>query len=128
MRRDFVTVTPQEPLAEAFRLMRFARLRHLLVEDGGDLVGILSYRDLQEALLVYLQEPGVSALPQVPVASAMRRRPFAVTPDTTLHDAATRLCNLRLGCLPVVESEDERRALIGIVTEVDLLRIAFETV
>lgn len=126
MRRDFVTIPPHEPLAEAFRLMRFARLRHLLVEEDGCLVGILSYRDLQEALLTHLSGRPGSDLPSAPVSSAMRSEPYAVTPDTSLRDAATRLCSLRLGCLPVVESRTQRPALIGIITELDLLRAAYE--
>ena len=127
MRRDFITIRPDEPVSEAFRLMRFARLRHLLVVEDGYLVGILSFRDLQEELLSMLSEGPAAKLPDDSVASAMRARPYAVTPDTPLRDAAARLCGLRVGCLPVVERRHTGPALIGILTESDLLRAAFET-
>ena len=51
MRREFITVAAGEPLLEVQRTMRLARLRHVLVVEGATLVGILSYRDVQEAAL-----------------------------------------------------------------------------
>jgi CBS domain-containing protein len=69
----------------------------------------------------------VEASPDDPVAKAMRSKPYAVTPDTRLCDAAARLCSLRLGCLPVVERTDVRPALVGIITEVDLLLAAYQS-
>ncbi len=127
MRRDFVTVPPTETLADAYQLMRFARLRHLLVEEHGYLVGILSYRDLQDILVSQATNRPVEASPDDPVAKAMRSKPYAVTPDTHLCDAAARLCSLRLGCLPVVERTDVRPALVGIIAEVDLLLAAYQS-
>jgi acetoin utilization protein AcuB len=127
MRRDFVTVPPTESLADAYQLMRFARLRHLLVEEHGYLVGILSYRDLQDILVSPATHRPAKASSDDPVTRAMRAKPYAITPDTRLCDAATRLCSLRLGCLPVVERTDVRPALVGIVTEVDLLLAAYQS-
>jgi CBS domain-containing protein len=126
MRRDFVTVTVDEPLAEALRIMRFARLRHLLVEADGVLVGVLSYRDLLDRIVDAWQHGAPQLAPSsVPVEQAMARATWAVTPDTRLREAAARLCNLRVGCLPVVDGRGARARLIGIVTEADLLRAAF---
>ena len=126
MRRDFVTVPPGDRLDAARDLMRFARLRHVLVEEDGRLVGILSYRDLQESLLEGGPDRVSHARPDDPVSTAMRPRPYAVTPDTPLRDAASRLCSLRLGCLPVVERQVTRPPLVGLVTETDLLLAAYQ--
>lgn len=126
MRRDFLTVAPGETLGGAYQLMRFARLRHLLVEENGVLVGILSYRDLLEAFLATSEQRPGSARPDDTVASAMRPKPYAITPDTLLRDAATRLCSLRLGCLPVVDRSEGPASLVGIVTEADLLQAVFQ--
>ena len=54
MRRDFVTVSVHDSLDEAISIMRLARLRHLAVERDGVLVGLLSYRDLQDRALARL--------------------------------------------------------------------------
>ena len=127
MRRDFVSVSPEERLSDALAMMRLARLRHLLVEEDGRLVGILSYRDLLEARLPRSDGQLATQKPGDPVSSAMHPKPYVVTPDTTLRDAATRLCGLRLGCLPVVDRKIARPSLLGIVTEADLLIAAYQS-
>jgi CBS domain-containing protein len=127
MRRNFAYTEPEETLDSAFQTMRLARLRHLLVARGDRLLGILSYRNLLEALLA----ERLAAPPPDPrrVEDAMTRSPSFVTPRTTLAQAADRLCRYGLGCLPVLEpptpgSGAEGR-LVGVVTETDLLRAAY---
>jgi CBS domain-containing protein len=128
MRREFVTVSGGERLDEALRIMRMGRLRHLLVERDGQLVGILSYRDLQDRVLSHFEEsvgePG-KPLQEFEVSDAMVDSPYCLTPDASLTEAATRLVHLRVGCLPVVERAGGKAELVGIVTESDLLRAAY---
>jgi CBS domain-containing protein len=116
MRRDFVRADSREPLEAARQTMRLARLRHLLVTHGDALVGILSYRDL-------LERPAHPGAHGVCVADAMRRAPLGVVgPDASLGEAADRMCRYGYGCLPVTSDSG---ALIGILTETDLLRAAY---
>jgi CBS domain-containing protein len=131
MRRRFIALAPADPLLEAERLMRMARVRFLPVADAGLLVGGLSHRAL---LGVSLLEP-VSLLPaeafarwlrETPVAEVMAREPVAVTPETQLVAAAALLLELCEGCLPVVEDRGVPARLLGVLTESDLLRAAFE--
>ncbi len=127
MRRDFVTVPARESLSEALGTMRMARLRHLLVERDGKLAGILSYRDLQDREIDRLAG-GVAELdPRSPVVveEAMMTSPYVVTPSTPLATAASRMCQLRVGCLPVVVPEPEGGRLVGVLTESDLLDAAY---
>jgi CBS domain-containing protein len=49
--KDIVSVTPSVDLEECFNLMEVHRIRHLPVVDGGDLVGMLSIRDLVRAIV-----------------------------------------------------------------------------
>ncbi len=46
MTRDPVTIAPDTTLQEARELMLARGFRHLLVTEGGDLVGVVSIRDL----------------------------------------------------------------------------------
>jgi CBS domain-containing protein len=55
------------------------------------------------------------------IAEVMTSRPIAVTPEMTVAEAARRMLEHRISGLPVV---DDAGALIGIVTEGDLLRRA----
>jgi acetoin utilization protein AcuB len=131
MRREFITVAAEEPLLDAQRTMRLARLRHLLVVDNEMLVGIVSYRDvLDEVLERAAQEPGASwreALRAVPVREAMVAGPYCVHPETPAIEAARRMLRLRLGCLPVCENgPGTALRLVGLLAESDLLRAAWK--
>jgi CBS domain-containing protein len=113
MRTDFATVSPDESVASARQTMRLARLRHLVVTGEGALIGILSYRDLLEQL--------GDAPSSERVANAMKA-PVTIAPETSLRDAADAMCRYGLGCLPVVTAGG---ALVGLITESDLLRAAY---
>jgi CBS domain-containing protein len=121
MRAGFVTAEPGETLDSARQTMRIARLRHLLVTRDDRLLGLLSYRELLERLLAKTEGRKVE--------DVMTTAPAFVTPETSLADAADRLCRYGLGCLPVVSTEPgaplEKGRLVGIVTETDLLRAAY---
>jgi CBS domain-containing protein len=127
MRRDFVTIEVGARVDEALVLMRFARLRHLVVARGGRLAGLLSYRDLQDREIEGLRRaaPDAAAFRGAPVEDAMRASPFAVTPDTLLAAAALQMAQLRIGCLPVVEHDAGGARLVGLLTESDLLLAAY---
>jgi CBS domain-containing protein len=129
MRREFVTVSGRERLDEALRIMRMGRLRHLLVERDGELIGLLSYRDLQDRVLSHLEdaaaEPRPGPLEGLQVSDAMVDSPYFLSPEASLSEAALRLTRLHVGCLPVVERAGGTTRLVGLVTESDLLRAAY---
>jgi CBS domain-containing protein len=128
MRRDFITISGGESLREALELMRLARLRHLTIENDGVLVGILSYRDLQDALLARStpeDDRNASLLRGTTAAEHLTGTPFSIAPDATLEEAAARLERLRVGCLPVVEISEQGLRVVGLLTEMDLLRAAY---
>lgn len=125
MRRHFVTIGPEETLLDAYRLMRMARLRHVMVTREGALCGTLSYRDLLESFLVDPEGATEGNAHEMRVAEAMAADPYTLAPDTPLERAASRLLRLRVGCLPVVDASGESPRLVGLVTESDLLRAAY---
>lgn len=128
MRRQFAGLAPDDTLREASEVMRLSRVRHLPVLQGGILVGLLSYRDVLEACLPPAADEldrTLRGLDAMLVGDVMRTRPFAVTPERTLTEAAIAMIRLRLGCLPVIEPTHEGPRLVGILTESDLLRAAY---
>jgi CBS domain-containing protein len=54
MTRNPVTISPEAGVQEALDLMLSRGFRHLPVEEGGNVIGIISIRDLSEAIA----EPG----------------------------------------------------------------------
>ena len=51
MTRNLVTLSPKASLAEALKLCRERRIRHIPILEEGRLVGIVSDRDLRDASL-----------------------------------------------------------------------------
>jgi CBS domain-containing protein len=109
--------------------MRLARLRHLTIESDGLLVGILSYRDLQDALLAHCDEgarlAGAPAPGSAEAVEQLSGSAYSIAPDATLAEAAARLEHLHVGCLPVVERSEQGLRVVGLLTEMDLLRAAY---
>jgi acetoin utilization protein AcuB len=115
MATNLVTVRPRETARRAYRLMRDHRFRHLPVVEDGRLVGILSDRDLRPVLLS-------PTLARAQVGELMSENLTTVTPDALVEEAASLLVVKKIGCLPVVADG----ALVGIVTETDLLAVLVE--
>jgi acetoin utilization protein AcuB len=116
-------VRPEAHLSEAAKLMRAQKIRHLPVVDGaGRLVGIVTARDLRQALFapaVHDEHTDVPTLLEaLSVADVMTRGVMSIRPATSIRDAARLMYERKLGALPVVE----RERLVGILTETDVLR------
>jgi len=129
LRKNFVSVGPEESLLDADRIMRLARIRHLPVVVAGRLVGVLSHRDVLDASIAGLEKcDGVERalhLRGIPIAEVMKRDPYTATESTTLGDAARRMLRLKIGCLPVIRQGRDGQERLGLVTESDLLRAAY---
>jgi CBS domain-containing protein len=129
MRKNLVSVGPDESLLDADRIMRLARIRHLPVVKEGRLVGILSHRDVLDASIARLEKSDglerAQHLRSISIAEVMQRDPYTATESTTLGDAARRMLRLKIGCLPVTGQGHQGQELIGLVTESDLLRAAY---
>jgi acetoin utilization protein AcuB len=109
MRTHVETISPRESAEAALERMRRARIRHLVVQDGQTVVGVVSDRDL------------AAGSPRTPrtVEDVMTSPAVICSPHTTLREAANLLRGRTIDCLPVVE---EGR-VAGIVTTTDLLEL-----
>ncbi len=115
MTRNPASVNPKDTLAKAKALMESGGFRRVPVIDNGQLVGILSDRDLRQHL-GYLETTRVNA--------AMTASPMTVTPHSSVEDAARLMLEHKVGGLPVVENGK----LVGIVTTSDMLRALLEVI
>ncbi len=109
MRRDPVTIGPQETLAAAQSLMQQKDVRQLPVVENGVLIGMLSDRDLH-AHTGYLERTKVDA--------AMSVSLITVAPTDTGAHVARLLVEQKINATPVVDGGQ----LVGIVSRSDLLR------
>jgi acetoin utilization protein AcuB len=111
------TIERDATLAEAYRLMRDHGIRHLPVVDSGDLVGVVSERDLH-----LLETVADIALAQIPVSKAMHERPFVVTSDAMLDEVAEIMADHKYGSAIVMG----RDGVEGIFTTTDACRALAE--
>lgn len=102
--------------------MATKQLRHLPVLEQGEIVGIVTQRDLFKAAMSSAMGYGEKAqrayLQSVRVKEIMVYPVVTVAPDTSVAVAVDMIINKGIGCLPVVEDTK----LVGMVTKTDLLR------
>lgn len=109
-----VVIPPDTTLEHAYRVMHERHIRHLLVVDGTRLIGVITDRDLRLATSALTPSPHP---PGTGVSDVMCREPLTADPSDPVEDAAFRMRERKIGCLPVME--DGR--VIGIITGIDLL-------
>jgi CBS domain-containing membrane protein len=126
--RDLMTehvfaLQPADDLEALYDLMDAHHVRHVpIVDREGDLVGLVTQRDLarsalgaQDVLPLSMQQ---EILRRRKVREIMATEVETVEPDESLKVAAGMLLENKIGCLPVVEGEH----LVGILTEADFVR------
>ena len=106
MSQSVISVPPSTRVIEASQLAAERGVRHLLVIEKKDLVGVLCVCDLHAA-------PSKAA-----VSHCMTRGVVTVAPDTAPRAAASIMRLHRIGSLPVTR----RGSVVGILTRSDLLR------
>jgi acetoin utilization protein AcuB len=109
MTRDPVTATPDEFLSQASEKMTAGGFRMLPVVSNGELVGIITDRDMRAH---------VGALQRTKINGVMTEKPLTVSPSTTLENAAQTLLSRKIGGLPVTENS----RLVGVITTSDMLK------
>ncbi|MEX0959337.1 MAG: CBS domain-containing protein [Burkholderiales bacterium] len=124
MQTQVYTLQRNDKLLVADELMKQERIRHLpVLDEYGDLAGILSQRDLFRGALLRALGYGSRAedlmLRSVAVKEAMVEPVHTASPDTPLRDAAAKMLAHRIGCLPVVDNGK----LVGMISESDMLRL-----
>lgn len=129
MRTELVTIPPDTTLLAAQDTLDKKQINHLLVVDGdGELLGIVSDRDLKKSWassattlskneLMYL-------LDQVTVASIMAKNTMTISPGTTIERAALLMNQNRINALPVLDGEE----LVGIITSSDVITVLLEAI
>lgn len=122
MSRDVETLDPADDVDLAEMFMRLDRLHHFPVMDNGQVIGVLSHRDVA----YHSVSPSSSGLSgdarrqinlRVKVREIMTRDVKTVPSDTPILEAAELMKVGYLGCLPVVDEGE----LVGIITGSDLL-------
>lgn len=111
--RNLVSVRPDDELTVAAQIMRWAGVRHLPVLREGEVVGVLTERDLLRRRAESKEDEGGGDL----VGEFMTRPPEVIGPDEDVAAACAQMVARKIGCLPVVDGGK----LVGILTTTDVV-------
>lgn len=106
------TVRPSLTLNEAMKLMREHQIRHLPILEGGQLVGLLTERDIR----MIESFKGVDPTKFI-VEDAMTQEVYVVPPSAPLDQVAAEMASKKYGSAVVMQNQK----VVGIFTMVDAL-------
>ena len=123
MSTRLVTVKMDDPLKKVKQIFDKTHFHHLLVMDGSKLYGVISDRDLLEAL-----SPNIDSISetlkdraslQKRVHQVMSREPVTLEKDANIYEAISIFNSTKISCIPIV---DDHFQPIGIVSWRDILK------
>jgi len=124
MSKDVITVDVDNSMTHASGLMKENNIRGLPVMKNGELVGVVTDRDLKKASASNATTLDIHELlyliDKIKVKEIMTKDPITIPVDYTVEETAEVLLNNKLSGAPVVNNEGN---LVGIITQADIFRV-----
>jgi CBS domain-containing protein len=111
------TVAPDAPLAEAVATMSKLDIGSLVVMEHGDLTGMLTFREVINAVVGNQGAIGVRQ-----VRSVMDDHPLSCTPDTEIDEVRRMMLGRHARYMPVLNG----KTLMGVISFYDVARAVVE--
>ena len=112
------TIDPMEPLVSAVNIMAEKDMGSLLVMEHGDLVGLLTFREVIQAI-----NRNGGTLGDFTVRSAMDDHPLTCTPETPIDDVRRMMLGSHARYMPVIGN----RQLQGVISFYDVAKAVVES-
>ncbi|MCJ0763965.1 CBS domain-containing protein [Variovorax terrae] len=112
------TVTPDEPLARAVDVMAEKDIGSLVVMEHGDLVGMLTFREVILSIVKNSGQVGATL-----VRSAMDDHPLTCTSETDLDEVRRMMLDRHARYMPVMD----RRMLMGVISFYDVAKAVVDS-
>lgn len=114
--QKYMTTSPhsigqEQPLTQAHQMLREYKIRHLPVLHGGQLVGMITERDL--ALIETLKDADPKTMT---VEDAMSNEVYTVAPNSPLNEVVAEMASKKYGSAVVMDNHH----VVGILTTVDV--------
>lgn len=106
------TINSDLSIKKASEMMRSHGIRHLPVQRGGNLIGVLSDRDIKLA-------NSFADAEKLTVEDVMTSDPYVITPDSPLDTVVLAMAEHKYGCAIIQQGNGK---VVGIFTAVDGLR------
>jgi len=107
------TVSPDQPLAEAVETMSERDIGSLVVMEHGDLVGMLTFREVIQAIVGNGGTLGTTL-----VRTVMDDHPLTCTPETEIDEVRRMMLGRHARYMPVVS----QRTLMGVISFYDVAK------
>jgi CBS domain-containing protein len=112
------TTSPDRPLAEALKLMAEMDIGSLVVMEHGDLVGMLTFREVIQAVVKNGGSVGSTI-----VRTVMDDAPLTCTPETDMDEVRRMMLMRHARYMPVLE----RRTLMGVISFYDVAKAVVDS-
>ena len=112
------TAHPAEPLADAVRVMAERDIGSLVVMEHGDLVGMLTFREVIQALV-----RNGGAVGTMLVRTAMDDHPVTCTLETDLDEIRRIMLDRHARYMPVMD----KRMLMGVISLYDVAKAVVDS-
>ncbi|MBX7228925.1 MAG: CBS domain-containing protein [Burkholderiaceae bacterium] len=111
------TVSPDTPLIQAVATMAEHDIGSLVVMDHGDLVGMLTFREM----ILHIHNNG-GAVGKATIRSVMDDAPISCTPDTELNEVRRMMLERHARYLPVIDA----KTLMGVISFYDVAKAVLD--
>lgn len=111
------TVKPDTPMSQAADTMAEKDIGSLVVMEFGELVGMLTFREVIKAL-----HANKGTLGSGTVRAHMDDHPITITPDTEVNEVRRLMLERHARYVPVVDA----RTLLGVISFYDVAKAVFE--
>ena len=112
------TVGPDEPLARAIEVMADKDIGSLVVIDRGELVGMLTFREVIQSVV-----RNGGAVGGALVRTGMDSQPLTCTPDTELDEVRRMMLDRHARYMPVMDG----RMLMGVISFYDVAKAVVDS-
>ena len=112
------TVAPEEPLARAVNTMSERDIGSLVVMDHGDVVGMLTFREVIAAIVKNGGSTG-----DVIIRNVMDDRPLTCAPETEMDEVRRMMLERHARYMPVMS----QRTLMGVISFYDVARAVVDS-
>lgn len=111
------TVKPDSPMLDAVNMMVEKDIGSLVVMDSGELVGMLSFREVMKTIHANKGSVGNGTVRQ-----HMHDHPISITPESDISDVRRMMLERHARYVPVVDN----KVLLGVMSFYDVAKAIFE--